>query len=158
MVREKPMPKTALFGLIGSFALIATFAMAQTKRADQDAMVITFKDGHRQVVSMADVDKIEFSTPERATKTRSGFLGRWEVGSGGDKFVINLMPEGRASKTNSGGHGTWKVVGGEARISWNDGWHDAIRKAGDRYEKVAWQPGHTFTDSPDNIVDAKIQD
>jgi len=152
------MQKTALLGIVGSLLLAATFMPAQSRQSDQDAMVITFKDGHRQVVSMADVEKIEFAIAAKAAKTKTSFLGRWEVGSGGGKFVINLMPDGRASKTNTHGHGTWKKVGDEARITWDDGWHDAIRKAGDRYEKVAWQPGHTFADSPDNIVGAKSLD
>jgi hypothetical protein len=46
------------------------------------------------------------------------------------------------------------VVDGEARIAWDDGWHDAIRKVGTKHEKVAFEPGKTFSDEPSNITDA----
>ena len=46
-------------------------------------------------------------------------------------------------------------MNGEARISWDDGWHDAIRKAGSKHEKVAFEPGRSFTDEPSNVTDAK---
>ncbi len=151
------MPKPRIVWIAGSLVLLATFAFAQAKRANQDAMVITFKDGHSQVVPMSEVDKIEFGTAETASKT--GFLGRWEVGNGiGGTFIITLKPGGQASKDYGSPRGTWTVVRGEARVKWEDGWRDVIRKAGDHYEKVAYRPGRTFTDSPDHIADAKSLD
>jgi hypothetical protein len=47
------------------------------------------------------------------------------------------------------------MVDGEARITWDDGWRDAIRKAGDGYDKAAFEPGKTFSDSPSNVASAK---
>jgi hypothetical protein len=47
------------------------------------------------------------------------------------------------------------VEHGEARISWDDGWHDVIRKAGSKHEKVAFAPGKNFDAEPDNITDAQ---
>ena len=33
------------------------------------------------------------------------------------------------------------MVDGEARIAWDDGWHDLIRKVGPKHEEVAFEPG-----------------
>lgn len=125
---------------------------------EQNSMVIVFKDGHQQTISMADVARIEFKTPGGRNSSLAGqgrFLGKWRVGDGvGGHFFITLEPNGAASKTMGAGHGTWTVVDGEARIAWDDGWHDAIRKAGEKYEKAAFSPGTSFTDKPSNVADA----
>ncbi len=56
-------------------------------------------------------------------------------------FVITLKPDGVARKTiGPKNSGTWKVVNGEAQVSWDDGWHDVIRKVGNKYEKAAFSP------------------
>jgi hypothetical protein len=47
------------------------------------------------------------------------------------------------------------VVDGEARISWDDGWHDAIRKVGTTHEKRAYEPGKSFDDQPSNVTAAR---
>jgi len=46
-------------------------------------------------------------------------------------------------------------VDGEARVSWDDGWHDAIRKKGTKFEKFAFEPGKTFSDPPANVTEAQ---
>ena len=69
-------------------------------------------------------------------------------------FYITLHPDGKADRTLGDGHGTWTVVDGEARITWEDGWRDAIRRAGNSFEKVAFEPGHNFTDKPSNVTRA----
>jgi hypothetical protein len=51
--------------------------------------------------------------------------------------------------------GTWTYVDGEARIAWDDGWHDIIRKVGATHEKRAFEPGKSFDDTPSNITAAK---
>lgn len=151
-----------LVGIVGSLVLIATSVAAQAKRVsadEQDAMIITFKDGHRQTIAMADVARIEFGGSQVSATGSTNFLGRWEVGNGmGGTFTITLKRGGKASKTLGSSHGTWKLVGDEARIKWDDGWRDVIRKAGNRYEKVAYRPGRTFTDAPDHIADATSLD
>ena len=48
----------------------------------------------------------------------------------------------------------WTVVGGEAHINWDDGWHDAIRRVGNKYQKVAFSPGSSFSGRPSNVTDA----
>jgi len=50
--------------------------------------------------------------------------------------------------------GTDRMFGDEARITWDDGWHDVIRKAGGHWEKAAYAPGKSFSDPPDNITGA----
>jgi hypothetical protein len=68
--------------------------------------------------------------------------------------MITLDRDGEASKTLGSVHGKWVVVDGEARITWDDGWHDAIRRSGSKYEKAAYGPGKSFSDNPDNVTTA----
>ena len=136
-----------------------TFALTEINRIEfKDAAIIVFKDGHQKTFSLAEIARIEFE-PSGATETRFGrnhFLGKWRVGDGaGSHFFITLEPDGKARKSIGSSHGTWTVVNGEARISWDDGWHDAIRRSGSRHEKVAFEPGKSFSDDPDNVTDAQ---
>ena len=119
--------------------------------------VVIFKDGHQQ--SMTNVARMEFSSQMKDLPFgRNRFVGKWEVGVGAfgaGHFFITLEPNGEARKTLGSSHGTWAVVDGEARINWDDGWHDAIRKVGSKYEKRAYEHGKTFSDEPSNVTDAK---
>jgi hypothetical protein len=140
------------------FAVPAVLAAAPAPPSDRNAIVIVFKDGRQQTFSMADIERIEFKTPtsNSAVIRGSTFLGKWKVGDGAlGTFFITLEHDGSASKTLGASHGTWTVVDNEARISWDDGWHDAIRKTGNKYEKRAFEPGKSFTDPPSNVTDAK---
>jgi hypothetical protein len=128
-------------------------------------MVIVFKDGHRETIALADIASIEFKTPVAATipaanpliPSHNHFVGKWEVGEGnGDStFFITLEADGTAEKSLGAAHGTWTLVDGEARISWDDGWHDAIRKVGTKHEKLAFEPGKSFSDEPSNVTAAR---
>jgi len=151
--------------LAGLFVLITLPVLAADSKSE-NALVITFKDGHKQTVPVSDVARIEFRTSGRSTPVdipgtpsnvgETHFLGRWRVGDGqGNTFVITLDRNGRAAKSIGSTRGTWTVVNGEAQISWDDGWHDAIRKVGNKYEKVAYGPGKSFSDDPSNVADAK---
>lgn len=133
---------------------------------NRGSVVITFKDGHQQSFPLSDVARIQLKTPTKTTSlalppepfsaSAGHFLGKWRVGDGqGNNFTITLDHNGRASKSIGSGHGSWVVENGEAHISWDDGWHDAIRKVANGYEKVAYGPGKTFSDKPDNVTDAK---
>jgi hypothetical protein len=68
---------------------------------------------------------------------------------------MTLHRDGTAEKTIGAKHGTWVVEDGEARISWDDGWHDAIRKVGNKHEKCAYEPGKSFDDQPSNVANAE---
>jgi hypothetical protein len=118
---------------------------------------IVFKDGHRATIPAADIDRIEFeNTASASWPSRNHFVGKWEVGDGsGSNFYITLGDDGEARKTRGSGHGTWSMVDGEARISWDDGWHDAIRKVGAKHEKRAYEPGKSFSDTPSNVTSAR---
>lgn len=119
--------------------------------------IVIFKDGRQQ--KMTDVQSIEFSSGTRNLPFgRNRFVGKWEVGVGAfgaGHFFITLEPNGEARKTLGSSHGTWAVVNGEARINWDDGWHDAIVKVGSKYEKRAYEHGKSFSDTPSNVTDAK---
>jgi hypothetical protein len=124
----------------------------------KSAPVVVFKDGRQQNLRFADIARIEFSSFLKDSAIgRNHFVGKWEVGVsvGAGNFFITLEPNGEAHKTMGASHGTWTVVDGEARISWDDGWHDAIRKVGAKHEKRAFAPGKTFSDEPSNVTNAK---
>ena len=136
-----------------------SLATAEISRIDVKTPAIVYKDGHTEKLH-ADVDRIEFGDSGSAMMPgRPHFIGKWEVGDGnGSKFFITLEPDGSAKKTTGSPHGTWTVVDGEAHIAWDDGWHDAIRKTGSQHEKVAYEPGKTFGDSPSNRTTAEKTD
>ncbi len=152
--------------IVKSVIIVGLLTLAAGASDDRGSVVITFKDGHQQSFPLSDVDRIQFKTStkttavplpsESFTASAGHFLGRWRVGDGqGNTFIITLDRKGRATKSIGAARGTWKVEDGAAHISWDDGWHDAIRKAGNKYEKVAFGPGKTFSDQPDNVADAK---
>ena len=95
-------------------------------------------------------------TSKPSPKPAASFVGQWKVGLGigSETFTITLEKDGKATKSHGDPNGKWTMFGDEARISWDDGWHDAIRKAGNHYEKAAYAPGKSFTDPPDNITGA----
>ena len=70
------------------------------------------------------------------------------------KCYITLKSNGDATKSIGSTHGTWVVVDGEARIAWDDGWHDVIRKVGSKHEKFAYEPGKSLDDEPSNVTNA----
>jgi hypothetical protein len=139
---------------------------APAAKGDRGSIVIVFKDGHQQSFPMSTVDHMEYrstagiatpiSLPVLAVPGRGHFLGKWIVGQGnGDSFYITLEENGAATKSLGAGHGTWTYVDGEARVSWDDGWHDVIRKAGTKHEKAAYAPGKSYSDAPDNVTEAR---
>jgi hypothetical protein len=159
------MRRRAAFALAAVLitALPAVLA-APAHPAAPGSVVIVFKDGHRQAFNLADIARIEFpggpmaeSSGNMQWPARGQFVGRWivGVGSGGDDtFVITLKEDGNAERSLHDIHGTWSYVNGEARITWDDGAQDAIRKAGSSFEKYAYHAGKSFTDEPDNVTAA----
>jgi len=149
--------------VIAVLAVFVATAMPQPKAlpADDDrAVVIVFKDGHQQAFRLADIARIEFTTPTTAATaaSRAHFLGVWRVGKGGGvpgTFLIKLKPDGVAEKTYGSPHGTWTVVNGEARCSWEDGWTDVIRKNAGQWEKAAWSPGSSLEAQPTDVAKAE---
>jgi hypothetical protein len=135
-----------------------SFATAEIAHIDLKApSAIVYKDGHQEKISAADIARIEFETAGLTAMTpgRAHFIGKWEVGDGnGSRFFITLEEDGYARKSIGASHGTWTVVDGEARINWDDGWHDAIRKVGTKHEKRAFEPGRSFDDTPSNVTAA----
>lgn len=95
-------------------------------------------------------------TSNPSSTSAATFIGEWKVGLGvaGQTFTITLEKGGKATKTHGSPNGKWTVFGDEARITWDDGWHDVIRRAGNKWEKAAYAPGKSFSDPPDNITGA----
>jgi hypothetical protein len=160
------MRKTILAsGLAALFLSAVPSVVAKTPAGNKAApgtIVILFKDGHRQVFSLADIDRIEFPGAGEAGPAdlklppRGQFVGRWIVGDGnGKNFEITLDESGDAMRSLGQIHGTWVYVNGEARITWDDRAQDAIRKVGSKFQKYAYQAGKSFTDVPDNVTSAE---
>jgi len=161
----------------------ACLAQTSSARDSRNSLSIVFKDGHQKIFSLNEVSRIEFEKSSMIL-TRNGrqesialgdivridfsnsnstsqvgrnhFLGKWKVGTGnGENFFITLEPDGHATKSIGATHGTWVVVDGEARISWDDGWHDIIRRVGMKHEKAAYEPGKSLEEEPSNVTDAR---
>jgi hypothetical protein len=175
--------KPVLLGIILVASAIGSLGQA-TSRGAHGSLVVMMKDGRRETIPIADISKVEFKDGDivvfrergqksfRLSETRSfefdtsastafapgrnHFVGKWRVGQGpgARDFYITLETNGEAHKTLGAGHGTWAVVDGEARIAWDDGWHDVIRRVGTKHEKVAFEPGKSFSEKPNNVTAA----
>ena len=161
----KTISSAALVGL-----LLLTIAgpdanAAPVSKEDGGTVVITFKDGHQQSIPVSAIAAMEFKSASGAATPiaipaplgpgKRHFVGKWLVGQGnGDSFYITLEENGEATKSIGAAHGTWVYMDGEARITWDDGWHDAIRKVGAKHEKFAYAPGKSFSDNPTNVTEA----
>lgn len=135
-----------------------SFSGAEISRLEFNPMRLVLKNGHEESLAASDVQRIEFQNAagENGILGRNYFAGEWRVGDGaGSHFTITLERNGDARKTIGGKRGTWELVNGEAHITWDDGWHDAIRKAGEKHEKCAYSPGKSFDDKPSNVTDAE---
>jgi hypothetical protein len=146
--------------VLGTLVVTAHAAKENPQPALQEehtSIVITFKDGHQQSYLMADIARVEYKSAGEAAVGPEEFLGKWEAGTGtaDSTFFITFETNGEASKSIGASHGTWTIVGDEARISWDDEWHDVIRKVGDKYQKFAFAPGTTFDDKPENVTGAR---
>lgn len=124
------------------------------------APLLVFRDGHHHNLPAGEIARLEFGPGSNDSPFgKKHFVGKWEVGVDGGvasgHFMITLDENGQAHKSMGSTHGTWVFVDGEARISWDDGWHDIIRKVGEKYQKIAFEPGKTFDDSPSNVASAR---
>jgi len=92
------------------------------------SIVIVFRDGRQQSFRLADIARIEFSSPAgKASADQARFLGEWKVGDGtGGTFLITLKPDGVARKTLGSERGTW----------------------------TAYSPGSSVSGSPANVAEA----
>lgn len=156
----------ALATVIG-LALPAGFAhAAPAPKSGNGTLVIVFNDGHRQSYNLSDIERVEFPEGSAAASqtapvtgqlpSRGRFLGKWEVGDGmGSTFFITLEENGDAWRSRNHEHGRWVYVDGEARVTWDDGWQDVIRKVGSIYQKFAYKAGRSVTDTPDNVDSAR---
>lgn len=160
---HKKLAVLCVLGLLVLAAYGATEKRASKTQGGQ-TVVIVFKDGHQQSFAMGDVARIEFQGSANSDGTsvneivpgRGHFLGKWELGEGnGETFTVNLDSSGNATKSiGSNSHGTWTVVNGEARITWDEGSFDAIRRVGSRYMKF-WHPDGNFSGEPRNVSSAE---
>jgi hypothetical protein len=154
-----------IWGIAAVLALgVTAIGWAAPQKAGQGSIVIVFKDGHRQTFNLADIERVEFPTSGEPTAvtssatvpSRNRFFGSWEVGDGaGSNFEIKLNSDGSAWRSIGDVRGTWVYVDGEARVTWNDGNKDCIRKVGTIYRKFAYSAGKSFTSDPDNETNAR---
>jgi len=152
-------------GLAALLLFTASSSFAAPPAAAKGApgtMVIVFKDGHRQSINLADIERVEYPAAETADSfggsgpSRGRFIGKWDAGDGmGGTFTISLREDGDAMRSIGNVHGRWVYVDGEAQITWDDGAEDAIRRVGSRYQKFAYKAGRAFTGTPDNVTNAR---
>ena len=151
-------------GMLLPLAALPANAKAAAKASDGQTLVVVLKNGKQQSFAMADVARIEFQgsgSPAVATEpsgepaSRGYFLGKWRLGEGnGATFLVTLDVGGHATKDmGSNTHGTWTVVNGEARITWDEGSYDAIRRVGGKWQKF-WYPHGDFSGSAENVSSA----
>jgi hypothetical protein len=156
----RPALLAVLLCLTGSLGQVAAHAASKD---NSGAIVIVFKDGHRQSVNLSDIARVEFeggvpsaSADSYRVPSRARFIGKWECGDGqGNNFYITLNEDGTAYRSIGDVKGRWEYVDGEARVTWEDGRQDAIRKSGPQYFKFAYGAGKSFTDDPDNVARAR---
>ena len=161
------MRKIVVCLVAGVLALGSAWGWGQRPgaRGGLGQIVIVFKDGHRQSFNLADVARIEFAgggvvaeagPAPAGAPPRGHFLGNWEVGDGnGGRFTIRLNDDGSAWRSLHRVHGHWAYVNGEARVTWDDGAKDCIRRVDGQDKKFAYGAGKGFTDEPDNVAEAK---
>lgn len=147
------------------FGIATASAQGHASRSSSGQIVIVFKDGHRQAFNFADIARIEFPGGSAVADTgptppgappRGHFIGKWEVGDGaGRTFYITLNEDGSAWRSLHRIHGRWAYVNGEARVTWDDGAQDCIRRIDGHDQKFAYRAGKSFTDEPDNVTDAR---
>jgi hypothetical protein len=166
--KENAMRKLVVALMAGSlvtWSAVSGMAQSRSGRNGSGQIVVVLKDGHRQSFNLSDVARIEFPgggvvadagpTPPGAPP-RGHFLGKWEVGDGmGNKFTITLNDDGSAWRSLHRIHGRWAYVNGEARVTWDDGALDCIRRADGQDKKFAYGAGKRFTDEPDNVTQAR---
>jgi hypothetical protein len=173
--------------IVSVAALVLVLAGVMICSAEESAksLTVVFKDGHEKSVTipdgsriefksgsmtlshgrnvetirMADVARIDFSSSNSMPLGRNHFVGKWEFGTGvgSGTFFVTLDRDGHAHKSLGSTNGTWTVVDGEARITWDDGWRDIIRKVGDKHQKFAYEPGRSLSEDPSNVTDAKTR-
>ena len=156
-------------GLAATILLALPQGFAAPVKSTSGTIVIVFKDGHRQTFNLSDIERVEFPAASLAANDtppansdappRGHYIGKWECGDGnGSTFSITLNEGGDAMRSIGNVHGHWAYVSGEARVTWDDGAQDAIRKVGSRYQKFAYHEGKSFTDPPDNVTAARLTD
>ena len=154
------------FACVGALLVLAVasgLGQSNKPRSGAGDIVIVFKDGHRQSFKLADIARVEFpgsgtdvGEAPAGAPPRGHFFGKWEVGDGsGDTFYITLKENGEAYRSLRDVYGKWVYVNGEARITWNDGAQDVIRRVNGKDRKAAYGAGKSFTDQPDNVTDAR---
>ena len=154
-----------LLGMLLPMAAHPASPKTATKTSEGQTLVIVLKNGKQQSFPMADVARIEFQgspgaaaavEPAGEQPSRGYFLGKWRLGDGnGQTFEVTLDSGGHATKDiGSNSHGTWTVVNGEARITWDEGSYDAIRRVGGKWQKF-WYPDGNFSGSARNVSSAE---
>lgn len=135
-----------------------TLSISDGSRIDfgNNKMIVS-QDGKQQSIPVAEIARMEFNTSGPLPASRNRFIGKWEFGEGNGmgSFYVTLDADGQAHKSIGAPHGTWTVVGSEARIAWDDGWRDVIRKVGNKYEKFAYEQGKPLSGEPSNVAIAK---
>ena len=135
-----------------------TFTIPSGSRIEFNAGNMVVSSGKNvETIPVSEVSRIDFNVSRSMGFGMNHFVGKWEFGTGvgSQTFFVTLDRDGKAHKTIGSPRGTWSVVDGEARIKWDDGWTDVIRKVGNKHQKFAYESGKALNDDPSNVTDAK---
>lgn len=135
-----------------------SFTMPSGSRIDFNGGNMLVSHGKTvETIRASDVARIDFSPGRSIGFGVNHFVGKWEFGTGvgSQTFFVTLERNGQAHKTIGSPHGTWTVADGEARIKWDDGWTDVIRKVGNKHQKFAYEKGRSLEGEPSNVAEAK---
>ena len=85
-------PVTRLAALLCLTVSLGQVAAHAASKDNSGAIVIVFKDGHRQSFNLSDIARVEFeggvssaSADSYRVPSRSRFIGKWECGDGSGK-------------------------------------------------------------------------
>lgn len=79
------------------------------------------------------------------------FVGQFDCGD----VVITLNADFTARKNKRNPQGKWEFRNGEARIVWDDGVRNVLRRVGEgRFQKLAWKPNVSMDSPPFNTTAA----
>lgn len=115
---------------------------------------VSVYDERRLDGSRASAKELAAITVPRAKVPVERFVGRWRIvdQEGRISTYFTLARSLDAQKSHApDAPGKWEVVGGEARITWTDGWQDILRPIdGGIVLKLAFGPGTSWGDKPAN--------
>jgi hypothetical protein len=133
-----------------------TQSPANKKKAVPHLVAVDVKKAE-QVLDREEVKnwvKAEINYVAAASKQ---FVGRWRIvkeTDGSSSYITLTKSFGGQKSIRPTATANWEIVGDEARITFSDGWLDILRPQKDRVLCIAFKPGTSWNDAPDQTMRA----